>query len=256
MSSAAENIKTVLSRISNLGGAPALTWYHTDFERVELSGSTLTNWITKITNFLVEEYDFGTGENCYLDLPSHWRTTIWTLAVWQTGATLVSSPAEATIVVTSDPSSFHNREETSAEVVAISLAPLALKFTGDLPAGYIDGAATIMSFSDHLGYLPALDPDSAAFAGFEVPGYPETTVSHTQLISVADAVAGRIKPDSRVLVASLPLHLETTLKLVSCWKAGGSVVLLSVEHEAELQASTELKARLLANEVVTEECLS
>jgi uncharacterized protein (TIGR03089 family) len=65
---------------------PRLTWYATAGERVELSSRVLTNTVVKATNLLVAEVDAEPGTRVALDLPAHWRTLVWALATWTSGA--------------------------------------------------------------------------------------------------------------------------------------------------------------------------
>jgi len=78
-------VADVLALVTRDPGRPRITWYGPD-ERIELSGAVLGNWVAKVTNLLVEEFDAGPGVRVELDLPAHWRTVVWALAVWRSGA--------------------------------------------------------------------------------------------------------------------------------------------------------------------------
>lgn len=56
--------------------------------RVELSHVTFDNWVTKTVNFLRLEAEVGEGSVIAVDLPLHWSTAVWTVAVWEAGADL------------------------------------------------------------------------------------------------------------------------------------------------------------------------
>ena len=47
-------VLTLLDAWSGGQGAPALTWYGPDGERVELSQRVLANWVTKAMNLLTD----------------------------------------------------------------------------------------------------------------------------------------------------------------------------------------------------------
>ncbi len=74
-------------------GRPRLTWYGPGGERVELSGKWLDNWVAKTAGLLVDEYDAEPGLRVVMQPPLHWRTVVWSLATWLTGACL-AIPAE------------------------------------------------------------------------------------------------------------------------------------------------------------------
>jgi uncharacterized protein (TIGR03089 family) len=73
-------------------GRPRVTWYGPGGERVELSGKTLLNWVSKTANLLVDELDAEPGTAVGIDLPAHWRTVSWLLATWAAGAHALVAP--------------------------------------------------------------------------------------------------------------------------------------------------------------------
>jgi hypothetical protein len=71
-------------------GRPRITVYDdtdspTRGERVELSARVVANWVAKAANLLQDELDVAPGTVVRLDLPPHWRTLYWALAVWAVG---------------------------------------------------------------------------------------------------------------------------------------------------------------------------
>mgnify|MGYP000727457251 FL=1 len=71
------------------GAAPLFTHYDgTAGSRVELSGTTFSNWVDKTVNML-DGLGVGAGEPVHLDLvntdPGHWVTAVWVAAIWQRG---------------------------------------------------------------------------------------------------------------------------------------------------------------------------
>jgi uncharacterized protein (TIGR03089 family) len=75
--------------------APLLTYYDdATGERVELSATTLANWVAKTANLLQDEFDVGPGSTVVVALPVHWQTAAVLLAVWSCGATVVDTAAE------------------------------------------------------------------------------------------------------------------------------------------------------------------
>lgn len=204
---------------------PRLTWYGPGAERAELSGRVLTNAVVKATNLLLDEAEARPGVRVVLELPAHWRTPIWALAAWTTGAEVcLARQPGADVLVTAHPP---RRLDTHAPgvVVAVPLAPLALRYPEPLGPGVLDGAADLMTYPDALGWLPPSEPARPALDAAPAGGEPP--VSHADLLTWARATAGADTwpPAPRVLVEArdvLPL-LATCL---AAWSADGSVVLV------------------------------
>ncbi|MEZ0449553.1 TIGR03089 family protein [Cellulomonas sp. ICMP 17802] len=220
-------------------GRPRLTWYGDGGERVELSGAVLGNWVSKTTNLLVEEFDAGPGTRVALDLPGHWRTVVWALAVWRAGA-CVAAPgaAGADVVVTDSPADASGADQ----VVAVALPALARRFPDDLPPGAIDAASAVMTYGDAIGWTQPVDPASPALEG----GAPR---SH------ADLLSGPAPTAQRVLAAARP-RTETAaflLDVLAVLAGDGSVVLTSPETTAALASDAPRRDRLVASERITAE---
>lgn len=220
---------------------PRLTWY-SEAERVELSGQVLDNWVTKVANFLVEEYEAGPGTRVQLDLPVHWRSVVWAFAVWRVGACLAPTGAgRIHLVVTDRPTAARG-----PAVVALGLPALARSFDGDLPDGVVDATGAVMGYGDVLTWMPEPDPLAAAV---DLPG---RSVMHRALGDWAERVlarCGQVAPGGRVLVettdprADLVDALAVTLAV---YGANGSVVLRPADGE------DAARARLVQTERVTD----
>ncbi|HEY0125596.1 MAG TPA: TIGR03089 family protein, partial [Blastococcus sp.] len=75
--------------------APLITSYDdATGERVELSGTTLANWVAKTANLLQDEFDVGPGSTVAVALPVHWQAAAVLLATWSCGATVLDTAAE------------------------------------------------------------------------------------------------------------------------------------------------------------------
>ena len=61
---------------------------------MELSATTLDNWVAKTANLLQDEFDVGPGSTVAVSLPVHWQTAAVLLGVWSCGATVVDTAAE------------------------------------------------------------------------------------------------------------------------------------------------------------------
>lgn len=243
----------VLALLTRDPGRPRLTWYGDGPERIELSGAVLANWVAKTTNLLVEELDAGPGETILLDLPAHWRSLVWALAAWRTGATLElrtpEAPTRATgarAVVTARPGAWIDAGHVpaSSDVVAVALPGLARSFGAPLPAGVLDAAADTMTYGDVVGYVPPLDPDEPALVdehGLEV--------THATL--VAWAVAGAHAPaGARALLSASDGPVTALRSTLGTWADDGSVVLLGPEATTR-HAAPDALARLVASERIT-----
>lgn len=280
MSSTIAQLLTLLSRD---GGQPRLTWYGADGERIELSGAVLVNWVTKTTNLLVEEFDAEPGTSVATDLPPHWRTLVWALAVWRAGAELRlvdagttgdaalsdagaalphagpagASPAAVAgapdVVLTARPAVWAPPAgtRTRTELVAVSLPALARRFDGELPSGAVDAASAVMTYGDQLGYVPPADPGATALSGAGVA----LEVDHAALLGWAAGHAGATPGSGeRVLVrtSDAPGAVAGLLAAaLSVWAAGGSVVVLGPETTSAMDADPARMARLVETERVT-----
>lgn len=244
----AASVADVLSALLSEPGRPRLTWYGPAGERIELSGAVLDNWVSKTTNLLVEELDAGPGTRVLLDLPPHWRTVVWALAAWRVGATVATdahaAAGTADVVVSDRPGTI--ALPRGAGVVAVALPALARRFDGDLPAGALDAAQSVMTYGDVVGWAPAVEPAEPAL---EVGGTP---VPHAGLVAAATGAAP-VPAGSRALLpvaderGATASVLLTTLGVLA---GGGSVVLLRPEagdaaNRAERVAASErVTARL------------
>jgi uncharacterized protein (TIGR03089 family) len=235
-------VAEVLALVTREPGRPRLTWYGQGGERIELSGAVLSNWVSKTTNLLVEEFDAGPGVRIGLDLPAHWRTVVWALAAWRCGACVVvgDEVAAADVVVTDRPGGFPAVEQ----LVAVALPGLARRFDGELPVGAVDAALAVMTYGDQIGWAPEVVGSEVAVDG----------VRHDGLIEWA--IEGSTGPDgARVLQAAgddrssaVPAALRAMLGV---WARNGSVVLLGHEVVEAIAADPARRDRLIASELVT-----
>ena len=257
-------VAAILATLTQDPGRPRLTWYGPDDERVELSGAVLANWVTKTSNLLVEELDAAPGTVVALDLPAHWRTLVWALAVWRTGATLsLVSPkddeVEADVAITHRPEAWAAYD---VPLVAVALPALARSFGDGLPAGALDAAGAVMTYGDALGPVVDPVPDSLAIVTGAFRG--AVTVSYNDLVDWAESA--RVAPQGdRILLTSdadcvtcadepTTHHadhlgrrgklLQTLRSSLNAWSTGGSVVLLD-PTQSERIATREARAHLV-----------
>jgi hypothetical protein len=218
----AQTLSSILAGFLRGPGRPRLTWYGPDGERIELSGAVLVNWVSKTTNLLVEEFDAAPETIVTVDLPAHWRTLVWALATWQSGATLQLAPATnegvldgaqapgghrasaspgsasapsgpaatypSDVVVTSNPARWAGTgsEAPGAELVVVSLPALARRFNGTLPPHALDAASSVMTYGDQLGYVSPTNPAAIALGR---PGLPDVQYADLLEWAVAQGAA-------------------------------------------------------------------
>lgn len=237
---------TVIDVISALRvepGRPRVTWYGDGGERVELSGAVLENWVAKTTNLLVEEFDIAPGARVVVGLPPHWRTVVWSLAVWRAGGCVVTASSPwaregAAVTVTDSP----GPDPQAGDLVVVSLPALARRYDGALPAGAVDAATAVMTYSDALGVVPPLDLTAPALAA------DGDVVVHRDLVPTSGGADG-----ARVLldVTDATAWAARLRQVLAVLAAGGSVVLVSGETARALRDEPERRARLVASERIT-----
>ncbi|MBF0686338.1 MAG: TIGR03089 family protein [Cellulomonas sp.] len=219
------DVEALLALLQRDPGRPRITWYGSGGERVELSGAVLANWVSKTTNLLVEEFDAAPGTRVLVDLPAHWRSLVWALGAWRTGAEVVPADADGRAVdggATDLAVTWRPDAHTGADVVAVALPALARRFEGTLPPSAVDAAAAVMTYGDVVGWVPPADPSSAAAPG----------LTHEDLFRGAGAAA----PGARVLrrVVRGPVtaaELEAWLGLLA---VDGSVVLVLEDADVDV----------------------
>ena len=145
------------------GGRPFVTYYDDRTgERVELSVTTLANWVAKTANLVVDGLGLVAGDAVRLDLPRHWQLPIWALAAWTAGLTvdLDGDPARAQLAVCGPDSV--DAARSAPDVVALSLRPMGAPFPdGALPPGVLDYGVEVAGYGDRFTG-PSLDPARAA----------------------------------------------------------------------------------------------
>lgn len=225
-------------------GRPRLTWYGPDAERVELSGAVLVNWTTKIANLLDEELDAGPGTHVLIDMPPHWQSILWAIGTWRRGACVTLDGARTQecpvdVVVTDRP----EVHDSAADLVAVTLAPLARTFGEGLPAGAVDAAAAVMTYGDVVA-RPAR-PDGRAPAA----AAPGVVLAYDDLLLDLPSRLPRARHLGVAGAGRLGLHdLKETLASLA---ADGSVVLMHPDRAASAAADPEVMARLVSSERIT-----
>jgi uncharacterized protein (TIGR03089 family) len=213
--------------------APLVTHYDdaTD-ERIELSGTTLANWVAKTANLLQDEFDVGPGSTVAVALPIHWQTAAVLLAIWSCGAAAVETAAEddgqlATVdLVLAAQDRLPALEEATrtdggAELLGLSLHPLGMGMTGYVgPAR--DFALEVRAHGD--AFFPHQRPDPGA-PGLCVGGLELTLGGLVEAASELAARLGLVAGDRVLLDERTAAEAGPVAWLLAPLTAGASLVI-------------------------------
>lgn len=201
---------------------PLLTFYDdATGERVELSGATLGNWISKTANLIVDGCGLGPGDTAGVWLPPHWQTAAVLLGAWSAGITVTygEPTAEGTDVEFASLRAVEAGAPTGPpDRFVLGLAPMGMPLR-ETPAGWADYVLSARQHGDHFPGAP-VTADTAAL--FETDGSLD---SHATLLERARARAAELGvTGGRVLIDAdaYPYPLDWLLAPLS---AGASVVL-------------------------------
>ena len=208
---------------------PLLTFYDDSTgERVELSATTLDNWVAKTANLLQDEFDVVPGSTVAVALPVHWQAAAVLLGVWSCGAAVLDGAPEDdgglvgvdVVLAAQDRLAALEEEDGDAELLGLSLHPLGAGMTGY--AGQArDYALEVRTAGDR--FVPYTSPDPAG-TGL-IAGGLELTLGG--LVDTATELAGRlgIGPDDRILVdAQVAAEAGPVAWLLAPLAAGASLV--------------------------------
>src|SRR5689334_14922576 len=115
---------------------PLLTWYDdATGERIELSGLSLGNWVSKTANLIVDGCGLGPGDRAEVRLPPHWQTAAVLLGCWAAGLEVVSSGGDIAFASADDLAS------TAPDRFVLGFAPMGMPMRDGVPAGWLDYVA-------------------------------------------------------------------------------------------------------------------
>jgi uncharacterized protein (TIGR03089 family) len=209
--------------------APLLTWYDDGpGDRVELSATTLANWVAKTANLLQDEFDVGTGSTVVVALPVHWQTAAVLLAAWSCGATVLDTAAEddgrlddVDVVLAAQDRIVPLEEPGADPLLGLSLHPLGLGMT-DYVGPARDFALEVRAQADVFVPWSPTDPDAPGLRA----GGLELTLGG--LVAAAAELADRLglTDGDRVLVdARTAEETGPVAWLLAPLAAGASLVL-------------------------------
>ena len=135
------------------GARPLVTFYDdATGERIELSVTTFSNWVSKTAGLVQDELEVERGGLVLVDLPTHWLGVVWLGAAWTAGLCVTTDrehAADADLVVCGpDGLESYAGQVGDRPVVAISLRPLGARFADPIPTGVTDYGAVVLAQPD------------------------------------------------------------------------------------------------------------
>ncbi|MEV1332287.1 TIGR03089 family protein [Micromonospora costi] len=219
----AENIARVLAdAVASDPTRPLLTWYDdATGERTELSGATLSNWVAKTGNLLVDGIALGPDDSAGVLLPPHWQTAAVLLGCWSAGLTVAEAPGPVDVLFAAADRVGEADAWPAGERYALALAPFALPLR-EVPPGFADYVVEVRGHGDHF----------TPYGG----GGP---VERELLAEArARATAAGLTSGDRVLVDAAR-HPDPVDWLLAPLAAGASIVLCGNVDESRLPARRE-----------------
>jgi uncharacterized protein (TIGR03089 family) len=200
---------------------PFVTFYDdATGERVELSVTTYANWVAKTAGLMQDELDLERGGLALVDLPTHWLGAVWLGAAWSLGLRATDDRSlldEVDLVVCGpDRVEAYAGSAATVPVVALSLRPMAGRFTEALPTGVVDYSAVVLGQPDAFTALDPPAPDDLAWTG-------PRSLTQAQLLDTVGAPAG-LGPGGRLITDVNPCSAEGLTTLVGPLLAGGGTV--------------------------------
>jgi len=246
-----ETTPALLARVLAADPARPLVTQYDDAtgERVELSATTLDNWVAKTANLLAGS-GLEPGGTAAVLLPAHWQTAAVMLGCWTAGIAVAHGPRggvpASADVAFATPDRFADARATGAEeVYGLSLAPLAGPLPS-VPPGVTDYADEVRLQGDR--FVPAVPPEPSGPALVGALGGPGSRVmSHAELVAAAVRRADELglTAAARLLVpvpsGSGPRPLDWLLAPLA---AGASLVLVrnpepsTLDHRADVERVT------------------
>ena len=230
--------------------APLVTFYDdATGERVELSATTLANWVAKTANLLQDEFDVAIGSLVVVSLPVHWQTAAVLLATWSCGAAVLDTAAEdegalaGVAVVLAEQARLPALEEVvdGDLLVGLSLHPLGLGMTGYVgPAR--DYAAEVRVHGDQFFPFAPADPTAPGL----LVGAIELTLGDLGATAAGLAARLGIAAGDRVLVDELVAAEAGPVTWLLAPLAGGASIVLCRNAVPEGLASRASAERVTA----------
>jgi uncharacterized protein (TIGR03089 family) len=197
-------------RVRRRPADPVVTYIDADSQRSELSAKTLANNAAKAANALRDEAFVEAGSRLAFHVPWHWQRSVWTLAAWLTGATVVpgGSPDQCDLVI-AGPGEVSGLlggqfgKVGAGEVWVVSVHPFGLP-NPSLPEGCLD-AATIARIQPDAFAPEPFSTDDDAIAALALAG--GASFGQRDLLQRASAIGGShlLQAGERFAVVGAPV---------------------------------------------------
>lgn len=225
---------------------PLLTYYDdATGERIELSATTLGNWVVKTANLLIDDCGLGSGDRAAVLLPPHWQTAAVLLGTWTAGLAVdlhlaataglprigpgADGPTQVTFVSQDRLNDMIENVPAADHRFVLGLAPLGAPMRA-VPDGYLDYLAEVRGQPDQLlSYHLAGVGDPATADG--------TTYGEWGRLAREVAARAELGPGDRVLVDA-DQHEHPVKWLLAPLVAGASVVLCAHLDPAVVETRT------------------
>ena len=172
--------KYISSAAQAAGSAPMFTW-RLDSQRIELSGITFLNAVSKAANFIVDGLEVDSEQLVYVDLGNHWQAPVWQAAVLAAGGVLSDEPSGVNIVTSDLISSVHKI------VAVVSRDPFGMP-QRDLADSVINASAEVRGFGDHfVPRTPTAESTLVGSWGVDVQHARTLVEGHAALHAIAPA---------------------------------------------------------------------
>ncbi|MGH3588291.1 MAG: TIGR03089 family protein, partial [Pseudonocardia sp.] len=219
----ASTFSSLLSDQLRMDPARPLVTFYDDAtgERVELSVTTFSNWVSKTAGLAQDELDLERGALVLVNLPTHWLGAVWLGAAWTAGLCVTTDPTlgEVADLVVCGPdgvAGYADRVDAHP-VVAISLRPLGARFADPLPTGVTDYGAVVLAQPDAFVSMDPPGSDDLAWRD------GDRSISQGDVLeSARDAPV--IDPQGRLLTDVNPCSEQGLRALVSPLLQGGATV--------------------------------
>lgn len=265
------SLNIIFKHLLSRGGHPALVYYGSSHQRVELSNYVLASHAMKVAGYL-QTQNYIPGDNLLLYSPNHWRAAIWALGSWTNGLTVyptqelselqnVLEYVQPQVIVTNEPKKVENILASTPQIhcpdtlVAINLEPLAIDVPG-LPWNWDDGLADIAKQPDLIQNHYPVSGTNIALSKPDNPllYYEDDFSKSLNTKSLAEGYP-HINNLQAFFIAEYPHHLvlqteysdveSCILACAQAWSQDKTLILISEEYD------NTARDRLVRQEIVT-----
>lgn len=183
---------------------PVITWLSPN-GRIELSGKTFQNGISKAANYLVDGCGFDDSSEIRVELENHWQAPVWKLAALVAGIGLSDTSDNVFAFVDND--EFANK-------FVVSRDPFGMPVR-DLPAGIENVSLEVRSHGDYFAPQYSLGQSAVTFAGQSLTESELLDqVSSRAKIGRYGLVVNNNNLDALVLQALIPALTDSSVVLI------------------------------------------